>query len=610
MLLVYLTKYYTMSYQKLVNRVENLHVKVNRVAKAVCELDGSSGDSGYAGSPASTITSDQILSWNNYSTSGITANSTNTLTNKTLSGANNTFSNIPYSALTDTPVIPNNTNYVDLTTAQTVAGAKNFTGAATFGALLTVGNNIIPSTAGTGQVGTTAARFATMVASQFLGSSAATYFGNATANQPIYFRQGTSTSVLAGGFHGNGNFFLQTPGVAPTDNSAGLQVLTNITANSGIARGSYFTQNLTAVANNDALIGIDVNPTFTLGAFTGVTSMLQRWMDGTTLRSFISPNGIQEWYLSTVGSIRYGTPSSFPGIIFYNSGGTGRSQIRQLAGSGGLAFGSTTGSTSPASQLVIFTDGNVGMGTNAETNTGQKLQVGGTGIFTDTLTLTGSYTNSQLILGQTNQAAQITLNNGVNGVGSFTIGYNGAATATPELLSSAQAGLTIRTNNATQGDINIRGGGANSKVIISSANSEIMRFDGSIATITGDLIPNNGSRNIGSAAANFAVVNTNRVVSNVGLVLASGTSGLGFEETNSTTRYGGFFTTTHNYYLQAPGALQTDSGERLQVYGKIKVTDDVLFTLGTKGIVMIDRGDGLKKRLVLTNNVVTWETVA
>jgi hypothetical protein len=40
------------------------------------------------------------------------------------SGANLT--NIPYSALTGTPTIPTNANYVDLTTTQTVGGAKNF----------------------------------------------------------------------------------------------------------------------------------------------------------------------------------------------------------------------------------------------------------------------------------------------------------------------------------------------------------------------------------------------------------------------------------------------------------------------------------------------------
>ena len=43
-------------------------------------------------------------------TGGITADSTDTLTNKTMSGSSNTFSSIPYSALTGTPTIPTNNN--------------------------------------------------------------------------------------------------------------------------------------------------------------------------------------------------------------------------------------------------------------------------------------------------------------------------------------------------------------------------------------------------------------------------------------------------------------------------------------------------------------------
>ena len=46
----------------------------------------------------------------------------------------------------------------------------------------------------------------------------------------------------------------------------------SVTAASAIARGSYYTPTLTAAANNDVLVGLDINPTFTNGAFTGVTN--------------------------------------------------------------------------------------------------------------------------------------------------------------------------------------------------------------------------------------------------------------------------------------------------------------------------------------------------
>jgi len=46
----------------------------------------------------------------------------------------------------------------------------------------------------------------------------------------------------------------------------------SVTAASAIARGSYYTPSLTAAANNDVLVGLDINPTFTNGAFTGVSN--------------------------------------------------------------------------------------------------------------------------------------------------------------------------------------------------------------------------------------------------------------------------------------------------------------------------------------------------
>lgn len=47
----------------------------------------------------------------------------------------------------------------------------------------------------------------------------------------------------------------------------------SITAASAVARGVYFNNTLVAAANNDVLVGLDINPTFTNGAFTGV----QNW---------------------------------------------------------------------------------------------------------------------------------------------------------------------------------------------------------------------------------------------------------------------------------------------------------------------------------------------
>jgi hypothetical protein len=44
----------------------------------------------------------------------------------------------------------------------------------------------------------------------------------------------------------------------------------SVTASGAIARGTYLTPTLVAAANSDVLVGLDINPTFTTGAFTGV----------------------------------------------------------------------------------------------------------------------------------------------------------------------------------------------------------------------------------------------------------------------------------------------------------------------------------------------------
>ena len=50
----------------------------------------------------------------------------------------------------------------------------------------------------------------------------------------------------------------------------------SITALSGIARGVYFNNTLTASANSDTLVGLDINSTFNTGSFTGVNSYAAR----------------------------------------------------------------------------------------------------------------------------------------------------------------------------------------------------------------------------------------------------------------------------------------------------------------------------------------------
>lgn len=57
---------------------------------------------------------------------------------------------------------------------------------------------------------------------------------------------------------------------------AQLQVAGSVTAASSIARGVLFNNTLVAAANNDVLVGLDIDPAFTNGLFTGVSNYALR----------------------------------------------------------------------------------------------------------------------------------------------------------------------------------------------------------------------------------------------------------------------------------------------------------------------------------------------
>jgi len=63
-------------------------------------------------------------------------------------------------------------------------------------------------------------------------------------------------------------FYITTPSTTVFDGS--------ITASSSLARGLLVSNTLVAAANNDVLVGLDINPTFTNGAFTGVSNFALR----------------------------------------------------------------------------------------------------------------------------------------------------------------------------------------------------------------------------------------------------------------------------------------------------------------------------------------------
>lgn len=160
--------------------------------------------------------------------------------------------------------------------------------------------------------------------------------------------------------------------------TSSLLVNNSVTAASAIARGTNLTPTLVAAANNDVLVGLDIAPTFTNGAFTGVANYGIRNTSKTTLGDFLTitgggntptglGNGIHISYNSTsnigwIQSLQIGTAGRQLNIMGYplylGSSQSGTLHV-QLSTSGNLLL--QNGGT--------FTDG------------GQRLQVMGTGYF-------------------------------------------------------------------------------------------------------------------------------------------------------------------------------------------------------------------------------------
>ena len=173
--------------------------------------------------------------------------------------------------------------------------------------------------------------------------------------------------------------------------NATIHTQSSQTSSSSIARGVYFADTLTSVANGDTLIGLDVRPTFSVGSYSGYTLLSLR-SSGDTL--FTTTGGTNTLRTFRTGNILIGSGSTDLGSTLsvigssLMSGNTSGSTLLNVVGSQGQLFSvvdTLTGSLMSVNDITglpileVFSDDRVVMGeyaTNALVVSGRSTGFG------------------------------------------------------------------------------------------------------------------------------------------------------------------------------------------------------------------------------------------
>jgi hypothetical protein len=145
--------------------------------------------------------------------------------------------------------------------------------------------------------------------------------------------------------------------------STGLTLSINSANLSGVLNGLAINPSLVASANNNTLVGLDINPTFTNGAFTGVTQFFARFANTGGGTSLPATTGTSQ----TGGILRLGRDNAVLDIGSHSAGG---------------AWFQSVNRNNLATNYNIFLNpngGNILIGTT--TDAGFRLDVNGTARF-------------------------------------------------------------------------------------------------------------------------------------------------------------------------------------------------------------------------------------
>ncbi|MEY4332358.1 MAG: hypothetical protein RLZZ196_1096, partial [Bacteroidota bacterium] len=407
--------------------------------------------------------------------------------------------------------------------------------------------------------------------------------------------------------------------------SAKILLSGSVTASSALGVGTSITQTITAAANNDVLVGLDINPTFTNGAFTGVSNAALRTQTGDVYLATISgkigigttnTGGFFTRIVDTANlgvQITNGDASGNGGrgtLIIGESVSNGRIEIRtsSLGAGTNTIYSTYSGSTlelgaGNATKLYIKANGNILIGTS--TDAGYKLDVAGTiraksasGNIIQIDHNTGSTifnvaANKDISFNDYGQIYFFKTTNILStyGIGSdFNIRSGGVIDA---LWIKSNGNILMGTSTDAGYKLQVVGTTKSDKfLVIDTTNTSVIRIGASTAS-EGGLYLRSGATSDGEIAGGVYFVN------GLAYAAATGASAVNFYAGNtyftgdSSLTVGSTFVPTTRMFIQNNGNVgigNTSPTAKLHVSGAIKAT---LTNGSTANVIYYDTTSGL-----------------